>query len=542
MSPVTKVFGGWGAFFKKPPTLRLPFLFGLALLLCLAADFLIARHVAPDADTIQTYSELHAFRDGNFTLHGWMLCSDNFYFTDLMFMAFVSVLAGSGLRLVYITPFLTYALLLLLALVLVARGGRTRGQKYLGMFLVLFFMGIPFGPAEDIFLQSAIHNGTIALSLGAVLCIAPLLSAGRFTVWMLPPFAALIFALTASDPFGAIFFAAPLLAFLPLRALVYRRIVFSECAVFGCALAATMAGLEFPVFMAAHGGFHTAQNFAFALVSPGMVRADASAVIGAFQLLFSARSWILQGVLGRDIVGPIRALAGIAAAALALSALVPPRGRTAAGLSRFLIFAAVFAAGAEIVTHVFALSVTNGLLFPGAAIRYVTPLYVFLVIAGVLEAQRLAHRPHGAVARRAGWGLLVLAALPSASYGLSLARSYGREPPGVRSVPQFAAAQWLIGHGLTYGAGDYWTAQLVGPLGAGKIKTAPLIADGGAGLVPFRWNSDQSLWNKMKPPQFIIFGPGNGFGVTLSSISATFGPPAGVYSVGGFVVAELRMP
>jgi hypothetical protein len=513
--------------------------FCLALLACLAGNWLIARSVPVNADLLQTYNQMQDFRQGNILLRGWMLSADNFYFTDLPFMVTLSLVLGRGLQLVYIVPFLIYGLLLLAALLLVIRTAETRGQRYFGLFAILYLIGMPFGPLNEEFFQSDIHIGTIVLSLYAVLLINAPLSGRTFNFWRLLPFSALIFAVTASDPMADVFLAAPILGLMLLRIWMRQEFSPAECAIFVSTVLATCLGIVFPYAVKALGGFLIAPTFSMSAVASHDIKRNAVAVLGALQLLFTARPSLLAGMMAPELTGITRAMMGLAVAGLALWSLVRLPGQSRRGTAQLFALGALLLGLADMLSKTFAITVQDGPLFPGPAVRYVTPVFIFLALSGVIVLQHLL--PFTLRFRRQAAGMAALLALPFFLIAAQSAWTVRQQAPGVMAAPQMEVTQWLVAHRLTYGTGDYWTSQAVGPLSEGRLKLVPVVAEGGK-LVVMKWNSDQSLWRRMTPPQFVAFTDGNLFGVTLQAVNATFGPPVAVYHVGGFVVAQMTAP
>jgi hypothetical protein len=519
----------------------LPTAFAIALLICLIGNFFLARTAPQNADLLQAYSQVHDIRSGNLLLHGWMQSSDNFYFTDLLIMAVLSYIFGAGAPLIYIAPYFLFCLLLLGSMLLVARSAETRSQKYFAWFAVLFLLGMPFGPLEDEFFQSDVHVATIVFSLYAILLIEPGLSGRVFRYWMLIPFSGLIFAVTASDPLADVFLTAPLCGFILLRTWLSQRFLKIECAIFASTLACAFLGGLFPAFLKAHNGFSIVPNFSMSGVPLHDMRQNARGVLGAFQLLLAARSDLLPGIAAYRLTGITRGAAGCCMAALAFWTLIRLPARLKNALPQFLAFSALILVFADVLSKNFTIAVQDGVLFPGPAIRYAVPAFVFLILSGIIAAQRLGPVIRNIHVQHLLCGAACIAVIPSVLSGAQIEWADSQQPSGAAAAAQTKIVYWLLAHHFSYGTGDYWTSQAIGPLSEGKLKTAPAIAQNGK-LVAFAWNADQSLWAQMQPPQFVAFANGNAFGVELRVIEATYGPPIAVYSIDGFSVVQLLRP
>ncbi len=512
--------------------------FVAVLCLCLVCDFFIARSNTPDSDGMRIYNELSSARAGHFLLPHWILSNDNFYFTDLPFYVVGGFIFGHGLNLTYIVPFCVFALLLAGCLLLAARAAQSNSERIFGIFAILFLLGLPFGLVHEYLLQSAYHAGTIALCLYAVLCAQPALSGQRANWLLLVPFTLCIFCVAASDPLADIFCIVPLFFLVVLRAWLYSKFRLAEWVLFGCAFAATALGAGFADVVGHHGGFTTSSAFTLDFVpSAGSALRNFHAVAGAIQILFSARSIVLPGVFGHSIVAAIRFITVCIVIGLCLFIIWRAPRAPQSGAAQWLVLGATCLAAIDVMSDSFTMGISDGPGFPNGAVRYVTPIYVFMSVAAVIEAQAL----FGALSRRLRWAV-ILPAIAAAGIFLVFAGAVAAQmvfiPPGYRQAPQYQLTTWLARHHFTYGVSDYWTSQMILALSRNAVITDPVAVQQNR-LVAYGWLCDVSRLDQGWPPQFVVIQPGNLFGVTLDAVKAKFGQPLHVFQIGGYIVAQL---
>lgn len=406
----------------------LKYFFILLLASCLVADFYLARRVVPDADTIQNYAQLLSVRGGNIFLRHWILSSDNDYFTDLLFFVVFSFVFGKGLNLVFIVPFFVYCLFLSCCMIIVARAAESRAERYFGLFLVLFLLGLPYGPWLHLLFQSSIHTGTITLCLCAIVIAQPVLSGRPFKCYMLVPFTVLVFAISASDPFAIFFFLSSLPVLIILRAWLFRKLRAAEWALFGCAILGSALGIEFISILSHNGGFSTAISFqtTFVTTMQGLER-NAYAVVRALQILFTARVGILGSSNELHIVASTRLITAIFCALLCLLVIWHMPRSPRSGVAQFFVLGAASLAVANSLSGFFSMTTCcGGPNYPNTAIRYVTPIYVFVSLAAVMQFQRSFFAIRNKTVRMGFGGIIALAALPF--FGAGCSGSYQRCP------------------------------------------------------------------------------------------------------------------
>lgn len=523
--------------------------------LCLIADFFLARSVVPNGDTIQSYGQLLAVRDGNLLLRHWILSSDNDYFTDLSFFVLLSFIFGKGVNLIFIVPFFVYCLFLLCCFLIVARAARGRRERYFGLFMVLFLLGLPYGPGLDLLFRSTIHTGTMALCLIAILTIDSILSNRSFKYYALVPFTVLVFAIAASDPFAEFFFLGPLLVLIVVRCWLTQKFMQAEWALFGCTILGAGIGIDFASILSHNGGFLTAQSFVPIFVpSVQALGRNAQAVLGAVQVLFTARAGTFgtmivpakAGILGTMIVHSCvaydRLFAAIVCALLCFWALWRMPRQLQDGVTHLFILGSASLALADSVSGFFSLTVSGGPGFPNIAIRYAVPIYIFISLAATLETQRIFSGVHNTTYRNVIWGALTLAMFTYFGAGALAAIRAADTPSGIVSAPQAELTSWLLAHHFRYGLSDYWTSQMVLSLSQGQIKASPMIISNGK-LTLYAWNSNLALWNQTQSPQFFVLSPDGGeYGITIDSIRAAFGAPQETFHVGNYTVVQFIAP
>jgi hypothetical protein len=526
-------------FSRLRPLLAQPgyLVFVALLVFCLVGDFFIARGQVPNSDFVQNYREIFAIRDGNLLLKHWVLASDDFYFTDLPFYLFVSLFIGTSLAITYLAPFLIFACLLVTALLIAGRATANHHHRLLSLFAILFLFGTPFSPCAVFLLDGAIHNGTILFALLLVLIAQPALSGNRFNRATLIPFAAIAFAIMASDPLGLMFCILPLLSLLLLRAWLCRALDVDLRLIIGAAYLAGLLALNFRTLMFSHGGFIAMPAYNLNFVPDlATLQSNINGLRTGMRLLFSS----YQPKLGDGplllAVAVTRRVTLLAVVLLALRVIyhLPARLRMA-GVSQWLVLGAFMLFGLDALSYYF----TNQLRYNGSfvdtATRFITPGYIFLCLAAALEV------PGALAALRPRW--LTLLCLWSAGMAAAVfftasglqAAALAAAPPAYEATPEYLLARWLQAAHLGYGVGPYWTAELTQALSQNRVIIDPIRGNQPQTQVdPFKWLCDTSSLDAKRRPQFAIFPPNNGFGLSIADITATYGKPRQIFNIDGF--------
>jgi hypothetical protein len=116
-----------------------------------------------------------------------------------------------------------------------------------------------------------------------------------------------------------------------------------------------------------------------------------------------------------------------------------------------------------------------------------------------------------------------------------------RKPAAVDRAVELADA--LAEQGLKYGYGPFWDASIVTASSGGRVAVRPIfvrpISPERHAIAPLPWMADAS-WFKDEPGKFVVIEPGATapyqFGLAEWICTATFGPTAGRYEVGPYVV------
>ena len=100
--------------------------------------------------------------EGNYLLHGWMLSTVPFYFTEVSFYAIASILFGYSSELAYIIPPAMYATVIFLIY-------RLSTNKSLALALIIFYFVFPADMAVTSMLSACIHMGTYIFMIGCLI-------------------------------------------------------------------------------------------------------------------------------------------------------------------------------------------------------------------------------------------------------------------------------------------------------------------------------------------------------------------------------------
>ncbi len=308
------------------------------------------------------------------------------------------------------------------------------------------------------------------------------------------------------------------------RAWLGRRVRLDDGLLVGCAAFGLGAGM-----LALHGvprldAFAIQPSITMDFVpSAAASGQDAYALLAGAQVLFTARAGLIALLPPHGPIAMSRLVvaAGVAGLCLAVLWRMPaaPRG----GVAQLLVLAALCLAGLAAMSATVSVSIEAGAAFPGAAVRYVVPMFVFLCLAAAIEfGARLAGRGPAALRLAALIGL-ALASLYAIGGAAVAARAAGRHP-AIRTMPQRVLADRLRAHGLAYGVGDYWDTQLVTALTGRTVVADPVIQADGR-LTLFAWLTDTARFRGGRRPQFAIITPDSKFGITPATVTATYGGP-----------------
>ncbi len=508
--------------------------------ICLSVDFHLARDLYPNSDSVQAYNEMLAVRSGNPFLHDWVLATDNFLLTDLPLFVLASVLFGSGPSLIYIVPFLMFVLLLCACLLLVACVTANRQHRMIGGYAVLLLLGMPYGLYYNFFFWSDFHIATITLCLYAILAVAPALSGRRLHRARLVPFTVLVFAVASSDPLADGLLLGPVVLLVFLRAWFDQRPRLDDLLIAGCVAAGLLAGLLVVRTMQAMHTFVIVPSVTTSFI-PDLksLAANAAAMLAGLEVLFTARGGQIDTLPLHGLISPSRMLTALFVAASSVAIIWRMPRRRDEGVAQLLVLGAACLAALDAMSGTFGMSISGTRLFPGASIRFVVPLFVFTCIGASIGLGPALACCSVAVRRLLVTFCVAAGLLYCLGGACSLARLAGR-PPAIRTVPQRLLADWLKGHGLHYGVGDYWDTQMVHALSGGVVTADPVTqVDGGTAL--FIWLTDAAQGRLKRRPQFAIITPGSVFRVTMAAVEKTYGTPVSVTEVAGhYFVARFK--
>ncbi|EBP3211939.1 hypothetical protein QY86_06295 [Salmonella enterica subsp. arizonae] len=100
--------------------------------------------------------------EGNYLLHGWILSTVPFYFTEVSFYALASILFGYSSELAYIIPPAMYATVIFLIY-------RLSTNKLLALALIILYFALPSDMAVTSMLSACIHMGTYIFIMGCLI-------------------------------------------------------------------------------------------------------------------------------------------------------------------------------------------------------------------------------------------------------------------------------------------------------------------------------------------------------------------------------------
>jgi hypothetical protein len=514
---------------------------------CVIGDFFLFRTACFNSDLVQSFNELDAIYHGNFLLHGFSVATDSFYLTDLPFYLLGSLVAGKTPALLYIIPYIVFLLFLAGCCLLVWRAGATPWQRQLGVAAVLVALGIPYGWPQSVFLVSDEHGAGIMMSVFALLAAQSLLKSTSPSPGGLMLFCGLVFIVTASDQLTHAFFILPFFGLFVLRAWIYRKAARGEVLLLGFLFCAAVLGTLLPAFITRHGGFDINQSFSVQFTSfiPVAIE-NARRVLIGLVFLFDARADAVGGGGAAWLVAASRTLLAVGLAMLcgrAIWRLPVCRGDI---IAQWLALGALVLAVIEVTSQFFALnSSCDAAGPPVCGIRFVAPVFVYLVLAGILQGQSFCAGLTSRLLRKwlgAGFAITSLVFLGGGATRFVQAAG---QPAFAQNLPQLALAQWLEARGQNYGVSDYWTAPLVTALSAGRVKLDTVVVTDK--IRPGDWIGDMADLHAGRRPQFVVFGAGHdgfqGAGtkpLDLAAITQAYGPPVAVESAGNYQVALLR--
>ena len=513
-------------------------LFPCVFLVCVAADFILARHQLPNSDSVQSFTEMLAIRSGNLTLHHWVLATDDYIFTDLVPMLAGSLLIGRCVQLIFLVPFVIFVVMLTTSISIVRDNCRTQDGRLAGSYAILLLFGVPYTLLYNFFFWTDFHVATIALCLIAIRTVAPAFSDKPFRTRRLFPFMTLVCVASFSDPLADVVLSEPIVLLTVTRSWSYGVFRAREWLVAASGVVGALCGagaLHLLVRTGIAFSIHPSASLDFVPDAGAAIR-DGYAILGAEQVLFGARARLMTGLPLHELIAGSRLLTALAVTALCSLVLWQlPRSRNSA-TAQLLVAGALCMTVSAVLGSTFAAAISVGNDFPGAAVRFGVPIFVFLCVAAALEIG------DHVTWLRSPWLLATIVCLVSihvAGAAIATIRA-AKAPAGIHAGPDAELARWLLKRHYTYGVGDYWDTQLVEAETGGAVKADPVMNFGGR-LHLSPWLTDTSRFGPDNPPQFAIIRPHGVFRVDLASIRATYGAPVGVTLVANqFSIVDLK--
>ena len=521
------------------PSRRLCFAIGVCL--CLAADFSLARVLYPNSDSVQSYNEMLAVRSGDVLLRHWVLATDNFLLTDLPPMMIASLVLGPADRLIFVVPFLTFAMMLTASFLIIRGVVEDRPSRLAACCGMLLLIGVPYSLYYNFFFWSDFHVATITACLYAILAVTPALSGFPFNRWRLLPFILLVFVAAFSDPMADGLLLLPILFLAGLRGWLGRSFRVDDWLIVLSAIAGLVASLVVLKVLAATGwSFSILPSVSLGFVPDAdAVVQDFRALLGGEQVLFAARASLMSNLPLHDPIAVSRQATAVLVAVLCVSVVWRMPRTPRSGVAQLLVIGAACVAILASVSSTFHAAVGTGPDFPGAAVRFAVPSFVFASIAAALELGDLVAHPGR---RRRRWLLatgISLAALYAVGGVAAVFRAVA-SAPGIEKCTDARLARWLRDNHYRYGVGDYWDTQLVDALTDGAVLADPVVNIDGH-LMLSGWLTDVGRFRPENPPQFAIIRPHGLFRIDLASVTATYGLPLSITKVADFfLVAKLR--
>lgn len=522
-------------------------LFALLLLICVGAaaydTYAAARLVELSSDVVHSFLAANSILHGNILLSGWLLPSDDFYFTDTIPLAMLRAIFGSHPTTLYVFTALVYVLIICVCLAASLRSLQPSHQNVLALAIVVALAGMPLPGEYRPLLTPDSHTASTLFGLVALLLLDLLAKANRIRERpaVAAAFVIVTIATVASDPFALVFAFGPALLVLLLDLATTRdRNALGLCVI---VVAACVIGRLTPTAIKAAGGMATLENSSSAFVAPGQLGRTVQGLF--FGLLYGAGADIFGKPVAMALAtGRLIRLAGWVLGTIAIvRRFRAPARRDIDLLDRMLLMSIAVVVVACVLSEMFNdnLGVGVYLFNGGAATRYLSPILIF---GAVLAARSIPAFALGLAPRRlrlsVTGSIVLLAAVLLGGHTMGMAALAGT-PSWVGSNPFLQVSQWLAARNLTCGVGGYWSASMITAQTGGRVTVRAVEADPDEPLRPGFWAADAQWFHGPDKPMFVIWQPGrdNGYNVNAASVTRTFGAPTHIESVAGFQVALL---
>jgi hypothetical protein len=496
----------------------------------------IARGSGTNADgasiALQAWDVLH----GNVLLHGWTLSDVPFYTTELLQHALLELIVGYHADVVHVAAAMTYTMLVILVAVL-AKGRATGLSGVVRMAVAVAFMIAPTpGIAQLIVLTSPNHTGTVIPLLITWIVLDRALTRRdgepRETQPRWLPYAIAVLQVWGEigDPLVSFVGALPLVVVCALRLwgshgpLPHRwRGLDARLLVAGVLSVVVAHGFVAAARLA--GGFYAIPaEVRFAPLS--QLGQRASMTVAAIAVIFGGYPPELHGpaAVALGLLHLVGVLAVIGALGVVLVRALR-RPSSADGAVRRSRWASgdrvneILAVGIVVNIAAYLVSTLPLDLGGGREIIAVLPLGAALV-ARVFATRVKRLRLLPAVTA-------VLVVLTVAMLAQPLPRASAAENQDV--------ADWLVVRNLTYGVGNYWTANNITLTTSGRVQVVPVL--GGTPIMAYHRESRADWYDAAHhDARFIVVdAQDQGFGIVDAAI-AQFGKPIERHDFTGAVV------
>jgi hypothetical protein len=483
----------------------------------------LASRLEQTSDSAQGFVAAHDLLGGNVLLSGWHFPFDNYYFTDTVPYAALELIAGPRSILLAVAPATIYAIFACIALAVSMRRGQPRTRNLVAIAAVAILLAAPawIGSWNPL-LMSDLHFASVLLALAALWMCAVVAQSrqgnlpvcvGRCAGLLL-----LVSAAVASDAFSLVFAFGPALAVLAADVALGRSQPHARLALLLLAGGIALGAVQL-AFIAQAGGFTIESHVQTGVVPLQLLGRNVIAVSGSILTLFGIYP------IGAQFSGPTVILLVLHALAFVLAvAAFSFVARRQFGNDPSPAFDRMLAAGIVTVLIACATSTQFGKGISaemewrgGPPMRYVMPVFLFAaVLAGRQTPDVLAAMKCSRLRAMVSSALMVFALLAVVAGDPGV---FKPAPRWILCNPPALAAQWLKGHGLVEGVGEYWASNLVTAMSGDSVHVRSVVADGGK-LVPYVWSSDANWY--MRPPQFAIWQDNNPTGLTYADVRATY--------------------
>lgn len=514
---------------------------GIGVILEVLLLFRASALTAVSSDTVENVLEASDILRGNVLLHGWVLAQDNFYLSDNPFYLLTRLAFGRSLTAIYAAPFLIYLTFLAASVGIVCRQTRPGRARVVALAALLFYLGTPTdGRIRATLLVGGQHIAVLAFCALAWLALnaadAAATRRGARTLGAL--YAACALIAMASDPLAIALFFIPTVVGL-LLALMRSDKRARSAWLLGTTVLALLGAVLLLDGIRLAGGFTTVKNAFLVFISAEQVGRNASGIL--FGLLKLSGAYFFGTTLGQpaSLIALVRLVGLVFLLAAMIGALKRGLSRVEGWSVRFVLALAVaIDLVSALTSREFASALVPTVWNGGAAIRYLTPTILFGGILAALEfpgALGRVRTPEWRLVWHAVCGLGVVAVVAMFAVLGFVERN---QRAAVAEEPGRIAGKWLLQRGLTHGVGDYWEGLLITALTGEHVQVRAVLAQNGR-LEPLFWITKRAWYQNQPPPQFVIYAPGNQFGVNAQTITATYGRPKAIVAVAGYDVALL---